>query len=196
MIGFFIGGALSVYRFPGNRLIVILINALMGLPPVVVGLMVYLLLSRSGPLGVLGLLYTPTAMIIAQVFLVAHPLPRLRFREILRIKNLAISRQKDYSIVFDVANNTYEIQDENANVIDHPMTGRSYTVNFANESRLSRVTIGSVSFDSSATLTYDYLGSPYNGASTPLNSGQIVLEADDYSMTITIQAVTGYLTIQ
>ena len=111
-------------------------------------------------------------------------------------KNLAISRQKDYSIVFDVANNTYEIQDENANVIDHPMTGRSYTVNFANESRLSRVTIGSVSFDSSATLTYDYLGSPYNGASTPLNSGQIVLEADDYSMTIEIQAVTGYLTIQ
>ena len=111
-------------------------------------------------------------------------------------KNLAISRQKDYSIVFDVANNTYEIQDENANVIDHPMTGSSYTVNFANESRLSRVTIGSVSFDSSATLTYDYLGSPYNGASTPLNSGQIVLEADDYSMTIEIQAVTGYLTIQ
>jgi prepilin-type N-terminal cleavage/methylation domain-containing protein len=111
-------------------------------------------------------------------------------------KNLAISRQKDYSIVFDVANNTYEIQDENANVIDHPMTGRSYIVNFANESRLSRVTIGSVSFDSSDTLTYDYLGSPYNGASTPLNSGQIVLEADDYSMTIEVQAVTGYLTIQ
>jgi prepilin-type N-terminal cleavage/methylation domain-containing protein len=111
-------------------------------------------------------------------------------------KNLAISRQKDYSIVFDVANNTYEIQDENSTVIDHPMTGRSYTVNFANESRLSRVTIGSVSFDSSDTLTYDYLGSPYNGASTPLNSGQIVLEADDYSMTIEIQAVTGYLTIQ
>jgi tungstate transport system permease protein len=70
MAGFFIGAALTVYRFPGNRVIVILINALMGLPPVVVGLMVYLLLSRSGPLGVLGLLYTPTAMIIAQVILV------------------------------------------------------------------------------------------------------------------------------
>ncbi len=68
--GFMIGAALSVYQFPGNRLIVILINALMGLPPVVVGLMVYLLLSRSGPLGVFGLLYTPTAMIIAQILLI------------------------------------------------------------------------------------------------------------------------------
>ena len=68
--GFFIGAALSVFRFPGNRLIVVLVNALMGLPPVVVGLIVYLLLSRSGPLGILGLLYTPTAMIIAQVILV------------------------------------------------------------------------------------------------------------------------------
>ena len=51
-------------------MLVVLINALMGLPPVVVGLIVYLLLSRSGPLGVLGLLYTPTAMIIAQVILI------------------------------------------------------------------------------------------------------------------------------
>ncbi len=111
-------------------------------------------------------------------------------------KNLAISRQKNYSIVFNAAANTYEIQDDAGDVIEHPMTGKSYTVNFSTESRLSRVEIGSVSFDSSSTLTYDYLGSPYNGASTPLNSGQIVLEADNYSTTITVQAVTGYLTIQ
>jgi len=70
IIGFLTGAALSVYRFPGRRAIVIIINALMGLPPVVVGLIVYLLLSRSGPLGVLGLLYTPSAMIIAQVLLI------------------------------------------------------------------------------------------------------------------------------
>ena len=62
--GFLLGAALCVYQFPGKQLIVIIINALMGLPPVVVGLCVYLLLSRSGPLGVFGLLYTPTAMII------------------------------------------------------------------------------------------------------------------------------------
>ncbi len=69
-IGFLTGAALSVWRFPGRRVIVVILNALMGLPPVVVGLIVYLLLSRSGPLGVLGLLYTPTAMIIAQIFLI------------------------------------------------------------------------------------------------------------------------------
>lgn len=68
--GFLLGAALCVYQFPGKQLIVIIINALMGLPPVVVGLCVYLLLSRSGPLGVFGLLYTPTAMIIAQVLLI------------------------------------------------------------------------------------------------------------------------------
>jgi tungstate transport system permease protein len=57
-------------RFPGQNVLVVVVNALMGLPPVVAGLFVYLLLSRSGPLGSLGLLFTPTAMVIAQVVLV------------------------------------------------------------------------------------------------------------------------------
>ncbi|MCE8511364.1 ABC transporter permease [Ruegeria pomeroyi] len=70
LIGMPLGAALAVGRFPGRRAMVVLVNALMGLPPVVVGLIVYLMLSRSGPLGVLQLLYTPTAMIIAQVVLV------------------------------------------------------------------------------------------------------------------------------
>lgn len=69
-IGMPLGAALAVGRFPGRRALIVLLNALMGLPPVVVGLMVYLMLSRSGPLGVLELLYTPGAMIIAQVVLV------------------------------------------------------------------------------------------------------------------------------
>ncbi len=61
---------LAVRRFRWRRLIIALMNALIGLPPVVVGLLVYILLSRSGPLGVLGLLFTPTAMIIAQVIII------------------------------------------------------------------------------------------------------------------------------
>lgn len=69
-IGFPIGALLAVGRFPGRNALIILVNSLMGLPPVVVGLVVYLLLSSAGPLGVLGLLYTPTAMIIAQTILV------------------------------------------------------------------------------------------------------------------------------
>ena len=70
IIGVPLGAAVSMMRFPGRRGVLIILNALMGLPPVVVGLIVYLSLSRSGPFGVFGLLYTPTAMIIAQVILV------------------------------------------------------------------------------------------------------------------------------
>jgi tungstate transport system permease protein len=65
-----LGAALGMLRFPGRRGVIILLNALMGLPPVVVGLVVYMLLSRSGPLGDFGLLFTPTAMVIAQFILV------------------------------------------------------------------------------------------------------------------------------
>ena len=62
---------LALTRFPGREAVIVVLNALMGLPPVVVGLAVYLLLSRSGPLGSWGLLFTPQAMIIAQTILVA-----------------------------------------------------------------------------------------------------------------------------
>lgn len=70
VLGLPLGAALAVLRFPGRRVIVVVVNALMGLPPVVVGLGVYLALSRSGPFGVFGLLFTPTAMIVAQCILV------------------------------------------------------------------------------------------------------------------------------
>jgi tungstate transport system permease protein len=69
LIGAPLGAALAVFRFPGRRLLVLVANALLGLPPVVVGLAVYLLVSRAGPLGNLGLLFTPTAMVLAQVVL-------------------------------------------------------------------------------------------------------------------------------
>jgi tungstate transport system permease protein len=65
-----LGAAIAVNQFPGRKALVILLNALMGLPPVVVGLVVYLLLSRAGPLGPLGLLFTPKAMVIAQTILI------------------------------------------------------------------------------------------------------------------------------
>ena len=70
LIGFPLGALVGVFRFPGRSALAVLLNAMMGLPPVVVGLFVYLALSASGPLGVLGLLYTPTAMVIAQTLLV------------------------------------------------------------------------------------------------------------------------------
>ncbi|HEY4375177.1 MAG TPA: ABC transporter permease [Burkholderiales bacterium] len=70
LFGGLIGAALAVTRFPGRRSVVVLLNAAMGLPPVVVGLVVYLLLSRAGPLGPLGLLFTPRAMVFAQFILI------------------------------------------------------------------------------------------------------------------------------
>jgi tungstate transport system permease protein len=65
-----IGAAVALVRFPGREAVIVTLNALMGLPPVVVGLAVYLLLSRSGPLGSWGLLFTPQAMVVAQTILV------------------------------------------------------------------------------------------------------------------------------
>ncbi len=70
LLGFPIGAMVAVSRFPGRSFIQIAINSMMGLPPVVVGLMVYLVLSNSGPLGYLQLLYTPAAMIVAQTLLI------------------------------------------------------------------------------------------------------------------------------
>jgi tungstate transport system permease protein len=70
LVGFPIGALLALVRFPGRDPVVVVINAFMGLPPVVVGLAVFLLLSRSGPLGFLGILFTPRAMIFAQALLV------------------------------------------------------------------------------------------------------------------------------
>jgi tungstate transport system permease protein len=98
-IGAPLGGMLAVGRFRGRRTIIVLANALLGLPPVVVGLTIYLLLSRSGPLGFAGLLFTPAAMIIAQVVLttpivialVHRPVAVLwsEYRDLMRVDGLS-----------------------------------------------------------------------------------------------------------
>lgn len=71
VVGLPIGALVALTRFPGRDPVIVALNALMGLPPVVIGLVLYLLLSRSGPLGDFGILFTPTAMVIAQTILVA-----------------------------------------------------------------------------------------------------------------------------
>ena len=70
IVGLPLGAIIAITRFPGRQTLTVVLNALMGLPPVVVGLLVYLLLSRAGPLGPLGLLFTPVAMVVAQTVLV------------------------------------------------------------------------------------------------------------------------------
>jgi tungstate transport system permease protein len=80
VIGLPCGAVLAICRFSGRRLLILLANAFLGLPPVVVGLGLYLILSRSGPLGSLGLLFTPSAMVVAQVLLATPIITALAHR--------------------------------------------------------------------------------------------------------------------
>jgi tungstate transport system permease protein len=92
LIGLPLGAAVGTFRFPGRTFATIVLNALMGLPPVVVGLLVYLVLSASGPLGPLRLLYTPTAMIIAQLVLVT-PIVAALSRQVIEDLNREYAEQ-------------------------------------------------------------------------------------------------------
>ncbi|MEO0980582.1 MAG: ABC transporter permease, partial [Pseudomonadota bacterium] len=92
LIGLPLGAAVGVFRFPGRTFLSVVLNALMGLPPVVVGLVVYLMLSASGPLGPLRLLYTPSAMIIAQMIIVT-PIVAALTRQVVEDLNREYSEQ-------------------------------------------------------------------------------------------------------
>ncbi len=94
IIGVPLGGVLAVARFPGRRFLIACLNAAMGLPPVVVGLIVYLLLSRAGPLGPLGILFTPSAMVLAQVVLIA-PIMAALARQIIEDTHAEYREQLD-----------------------------------------------------------------------------------------------------
>jgi len=98
LIGMPLGAALAVMRFPGRGAVIVTINAFMGLPPVVVGLLVYLLLSRAGPLGSLGLLYTPTAMVIAQAILVTPIIAALTRQTVEDMKDEYLDQLKVFGI--------------------------------------------------------------------------------------------------
>ena len=92
LIGLPLGAAVGTFRFSGRAVVAVVLNALMGLPPVVVGLLVYLLLSASGPLSPLRLLYTPTAMIIAQMVLVT-PIVAALTRQVIEDLNREYAEQ-------------------------------------------------------------------------------------------------------
>ena len=121
-------------------------------------------------------------------------------------KNLAVSRQKNHAIVLNSTNDSYDVRVYNSattswDVIEHPTkTGTNLSVSFPNDNRLSSVDMTTVDFqpNGNTSITFDYLGSPYSGLGTtnPLNSGQIVLSASGFNMTIIVQPVTGYVTIQ
>lgn len=113
-------------------------------------------------------------------------------------KSMAISRGQSYSVVFDEANETYQIEDQSGTVIPHPVKkGFNYVVDFPNDGRLDRVVIVDADFDGDVTNTvsFDYLGSPYNGSGTPLNSGVITLQAASVTKTVHVEPVTGFISV-
>ena len=111
-------------------------------------------------------------------------------------KSMAISRGQNFTVVFDTSTERYWIEDQDGSIISHPVKkGFDYLVDFRNDSRLDKVDIYSVNFDTTSEVKFDYLGSPYNGNGTPLNSGVINLQADGIVATISVEAVTGFISI-
>jgi prepilin-type N-terminal cleavage/methylation domain-containing protein len=111
-------------------------------------------------------------------------------------KSMAISRGKQYSVVFYTSAERYQIEDANG-VINHPIKkGFTYVVNFAADSRLNRVNITNVNFDGTDTVGFDYLGSPLQGGGSYLISpGEIELSAGGSTIKVNVEPVTGYITI-
>ncbi len=112
-------------------------------------------------------------------------------------KSLAISRGKPFSVQFDPGFSRYRIVDEDGNVIMHPLTGEPYKVVFSSDSRLSRVEITRAFFRLTDQVTFDYLGSPKDGTGQPLQQkGEVEVSADNTSMSIFVEPVTGFISIQ
>lgn len=111
-------------------------------------------------------------------------------------KSMAISKGRYYCVVFNSTNESYDLQDKDGVTISHPVkVGTNYTIDFANDSRLDKVDIFSVTFDGTNQVKFDYLGSPYNGSASALNNGVITLKAGQATMTIRVEPVTGYISI-
>ena len=105
-------------------------------------------------------------------------------------KSMAITRGQNYFVVFDASTDSYQIEDQNNNVIPHPVKkGFNYVMSFPNDSRLNRVNVTSVDFNSTQRVQFDCLGSPDNG-------GTVSLQAGNTTATITVEPVTGFISSQ
>lgn len=104
-------------------------------------------------------------------------------------KSMAISTGKTYQVVFDTTTESYSLENYSGTVIAHPArVGQNYVVSFASDSRLNKVDITSTTFG--GTISFDYLGTP------SANNGEIVLTAEDSTMKVKIESVTGYISIE
>jgi len=111
-------------------------------------------------------------------------------------RNLAITQGRFFGVRFYLSQETYQIEDVNGQVITHPVTKHAYQVEFAGDSRFSRVDIVQASFDGTSLIRFDYQGCPYNGSGNPLNKGMVTLTADSETRFVTIEPVTGVISVQ
>jgi type II secretion system protein H len=110
-------------------------------------------------------------------------------------KSMAIARGQNFSVVFDKNTDSYSIKDKTGSVISHPVKkGSNYIVGLRDKG-LDKVDITDVDFDGKSTVKFDYLGSPYNADNNPLNRGVIKLQAGGKTITITVEPVTGFISI-
>ena len=102
---------------------------------------------------------------------------------------MAISRQRTYAVAFAESGESYQIEDSNSNVIEHPVRkGFNYVVDFTSDSRIDKVRISDADFSGAGRVEFDYLGSPDS-------SGTVSIQADGITTTITVEAVTGFISI-
>ena len=107
-------------------------------------------------------------------------------------KSMAISKGQNYSVVFNASANSYQIEDQDDTVIQHPVKkGFNYVMDFPNDNRLSKIDITNVNFDSTWTIEFNCLGSPV-GLN---NTGTITISSNGTTATISVEPVTGYISI-
>ena len=108
-------------------------------------------------------------------------------------KSMAITRGQNHSVVFNAGTDSYQIEDQNGNVISHPVKkGFNYIVSFPNDNRLNRVDITNVNFNGNSSVEFDCLGSPVGITS----EGTVTLQAGGTTATVTVEPVTGFISSQ
>ena len=111
-------------------------------------------------------------------------------------KSMAIRGGQTHAVVFSAAGETYQLQDQTSTVLQHPVkVGFDYVIDFSMDSRLDQVDLSSVSFDTTSTVKFDHLGSPFNGDDNPLNSGSVDVSVGSVSRTISVEPVTGIVSV-
>ena len=111
-------------------------------------------------------------------------------------KSISISSGRNHTVAFNESAESYSIQDEGGDTIEHPVKkGFDYVVSFSSDSRVGSVEIYDADFDGTNSIKFDYLGSPYDGSGGALNSGSVVLRSGSSSLTVNVEPVTGYISI-